>query len=544
MNQIDNSIKVRLLFLAAAVLITLICLISLTFLFTNKLFFSNLVSAGLIFFFSFLTLIMLFNLALLSKKYSHGKEITSTSGEKIVGLKEDELIADEGKYRSLFINSADAVFLWEVNESGKVEKLIEANEAACRMTGYTLNELLTMLPTDLNSEETIQQSAEGVREIVKNRSAKFEVIIKTKAGNKIDVEIHSHIFSLKNQHVILSICRDITSRKQIEKEMKLIKFSVDNASVGVLRTGKDGKILEVNKYICSLLGYSKEEICQKYIYEVDPDFPKEKWQNHRNMLRMQKSDSFETRHFKKNGELVPVEVTNTHIEFQGDEYSFSFVRDITERKTADQKIKNSLHEKELLLKEIHHRVKNNLQVISSLLFLQAQHFDNEEAEELFRISQNRVRTMALIHEKLYQSEDLASIDFSVYIKGLVAVLDESFGSYTKNINIEVAAEKIYLDINRAIPCGLIINELVTNSMKHAFEKIENGFIRIELNSDKENYSLIIHDNGKGIKLSTNIEESNSLGLRIVESLVQQLNGNLTLENAEGTKFIIKFPVAV
>ncbi|MBD2438938.1 PAS domain S-box protein [Nostoc sp. FACHB-110] len=216
--------------------------------------------------------------------------------------------------------------------------------------------------------------------------------------------------------------------------------------------------------------------------------------------------------------------------------------DISDRKQAVEQIQRSLEEKETLLKEIHHRVKNNLQIISSLLRMQSRRSDDEATLLMFTESQNRVQSMALIHEQLYQSADLHQINFGSYIKSLTDSLFRCYGINQKNIHLNIATNNIKLTLDNAIPCGLIINELVSNCLKYAFPGETQGKITIALKSAPENkLILIVQDDGVGIPATLDWETANSLGLRIVKNLVRQLKGNILLERDRGTAFYIDFP---
>jgi len=217
-------------------------------------------------------------------------------------------------------------------------------------------------------------------------------------------------------------------------------------------------------------------------------------------------------------------------------------RDITERKKTEKQIEASLHEKETLLKEIHHRVKNNMQIVSSLLDHQIQFIKDKNVIEIFAESQNRIASMALVHEKLYQSKDLAKIDFSDYISDLTANLFQSYQENSGKIRLNMNIENIQLDIDFAIPCGLIINELVTNSLKYAFPADRVGEIKIVFRRTIENtLELVISDNGIGIPPDLDFRKTGSMGLHLVTILAEnQLHGKINLNRNEGTEFIIEF----
>jgi two-component sensor histidine kinase len=212
--------------------------------------------------------------------------------------------------------------------------------------------------------------------------------------------------------------------------------------------------------------------------------------------------------------------------------------EMLERLRAEEQIRLSLREKEVLLKEIHHRVKNNMQIISSLLNLQSEKISNENAE-VFRESQNRIKTMALIHEKLYQSSDLSYIDFGEYADGLASYLIRSY-AISREVSIDLAVQNIPLGIDLAIPCGLIINELVSNSLKYAFKDGHDGTVHIGLARDDNTYTLRVSDDGPGLPNGFDYRDSPSLGLQLVNTLVGQLEGTIELDSTAGAAYTIRF----
>jgi two-component sensor histidine kinase len=215
--------------------------------------------------------------------------------------------------------------------------------------------------------------------------------------------------------------------------------------------------------------------------------------------------------------------------------------EIAERKRAEEQIKASLGEKEVLLKEIHHRVKNNLQVVSSMLQLQSKNIKDKETVEMFQESRNRVRSMALVHERLYQSKDLARVDFAKYIRSLASYLCRSYGVNTNVIQLKTNLHDVFLGVDTAIPCGLILNELVSNSLKHAFPEGREGEIRIELRLDgNDKFTLMVSDNGVGLLEDLDFRNTESLGLQLVNTLVNQLEGTIELDRRGGTTFKITF----
>jgi two-component system response regulator len=230
--------------------------------------------------------------------------------------------------------------------------------------------------------------------------------------------------------------------------------------------------------------------------------------------------------------------------------------DITEQRKAENEIRKSLEEKEVLLREIHHRVKNNLQIISSLINLQSNGIDDKKVYDAFKEIQNRVKSIALIHEKLYQSKDISKINFADYIPKLASDLCRSY-DISPLIDLEVDVDNVLLDINKALPCGLIINELITNSIKHAFKNVKTqefhyktsanelntvkkGKISISFRYTEDEYEMIVSDNGTGYPEDLDIENTETLGLRLVNSLKGQLNGEVELKNMDGAFFRLTF----
>jgi len=218
------------------------------------------------------------------------------------------------------------------------------------------------------------------------------------------------------------------------------------------------------------------------------------------------------------------------------------IQDISERKQAEERIKSSLKEKEVLLSEVHHRVKNNMQVITSLLRLQSSKIKDKQYTDMFKNAEDRIRSMALIHEMLYQTKDFAKINFNDYAKRLANQLIRNYATAAGKIKLNINIEDIPIGLDKAIPCGLIINELISNSLKYAYPKGEEGEIRIVLRAvDSDEVDLIVSDDGTGISKEIDIGKTESLGLQLVHILAEdQLDGSLEVDREEGTAFKIRF----
>jgi len=266
-----------------------------------------------------------------------------------------------------------------------------------------------------------------------------------------------------------------------------------------------GKIIYWNDSAESIYGYTEDEMLGKNIKILYSNFDLEKKVplNIQTILELgEYIGEWEGR--RKDGSKVYVDLRETVLYGEKNEIIgiIGVSKDITQRKKVELKIKESLEEKEVLLQEIHHRVKNNLQIISSLLNLQTHYVEGEETINVLKDSQNRVKTMAIVHEKLYQSPNLKDINFKEYIEDLISVLFYSYGIESKNIKTLINLEDLKIDIDTAIPCGLIINELVTNSLKYAFPD-GKGILKVELTSKSDNIKLRVADNGVGLSSGMN-----------------------------------------
>ena len=218
----------------------------------------------------------------------------------------------------------------------------------------------------------------------------------------------------------------------------------------------------------------------------------------------------------------------------------SRVKVLLQTRRLSLQVNQLLKDKQILMKEIHHRVKNNLMIISSLLNLQSRYIKDDATREIFKESQTRAQSMALIHERLYRSGDLKSIDFPDYIRSLARDIFNTYNTRSGRIQLQMDVQDVMVDVNSAVPLGLIINELVTNSLKYAFSDDQEGIIRIEFHEEGDNYLLEVGDNGIGIPDDFDILKSDSLGMLLVNSLTSQIQGELELKRDQGTTFIIKF----
>ena len=335
-------------------------------------------------------------------------------------------------------------------------------------------------------------------------------------------------------------------RQKIESDLRAseerFRATFEQAAVGIALGGLDGRLLKINQRFCDMVGYSQAELLTKTFMEITYPLDLESdLQYVRQVMADEiKTFSMEKRYICKDGQILWGNLTVSLARKPSGEpdYFIGVVEDISDRKQAEKRLQASLQEKEVLLKEIHHRVKNNLQVISSMLDLQSQHLEDPQMLDMFDNSQYRIQSMALIHEQLYQSHDLAEIDFADYVENLVANLFLSFGLEGQGVKPIIKIEKLSLNLDTAIPCGLIINELVSNALKHGFSEGGPGEVCVEiyLQSD-EQFILIVRDTGIGFPADLDFQNvESSLGLQLVCTLTEQLRGTIELDRSQGTKF--------
>jgi len=240
------------------------------------------------------------------------------------------------------------------------------------------------------------------------------------------------------------------------------------------------------------------------------------------------------------GSEFPVEISLSPIDTEDGVLVLAAIRDITERKLVETTLRSSLKEKEVLLQEIHHRVKNNLQIVSSMLNLQTEKLSDPKAIELFKESQNRVRSIALFHEKLYQSRDLGRVEIGEYIRGLANGSFATYGVNPDDIVLTVQTEDIPLEVDAAISCGLIVNELVSNALKHAFPGRRQGQVAVTLSAAGTDVVLAVADDGVGFPADLDFRSPGTLGLKLVAIFTEQVRGTMDLTREPGTKFTLRF----
>ncbi|MBD2313598.1 PAS domain S-box protein [Desertifilum sp. FACHB-1129] len=433
--------------------------------------------------------------------------------------------------------------------------VIYVNKAFENMTGYTQADVLGKNCRFLQGKDKKQPSLEILRNAIRQGTA-CTVTLRNyrKDGSYFWNELSlSPIYdSLGKLTHFIGIQSDITERKQAEEDLQFttsrLSTLIENLQLGVLVKDEGKRVVMINQKFCdifnipiapgALIGADFSDLAETYQHLFAR--PEEFIRSHNRANQNRKIISNEEIEMRDGRILerdyVPIYVLG---EYSGNLWMY---RDITQRKQVENEIKSSLQEKEVLLKEIHHRVKNNLQVISSLLRLQSEYIKDEETLAIFTESYNRVQSMALIHEKLYQSSGLSKIDAAEYIQDLTKNLFRSYDISMGCIQLKLNVQSIQLDVDTAIPCGLIINELISNSIKYGFVGRTQGEIYIDLLQGVDSQvTLRIGDNGIGLPPDFDIEEVESLGLQLVAGLTEQIHGKIEIESTqEGTSFFIRF----
>ena len=428
------------------------------------------------------------------------------------------------------------------------------NPTFTKVTGYSREEAVGANPRLLKSDKHDSAFFEDFwSTLLAGESWHGEMINRRKDGSLYIDELHVAPVRHADGEIVHFISNqlDVTDRKRAEAENLRLVTAIEQASEGVVITDLDGAIQYVNPAFTRITGYTSDEVMGLNPRLLksgrhDAEFYRQLWCT----ILNGRTWHGEVINRRKDGTLYPEAMTITPVRgAQGAITNFIAIKqDIADRKRQEDQILASLHEKEMLLKEIHHRVKNNLQVISSLLELRSAGIPDDSVREKFRESQTRVRTMALIHEKLYRSKDFAHIDFGEYLSSLVADLFQSYQVNPDAVSFAVSGDKVLLGIDTAIACSLIVNELVSNCLKHAFpartprdRAAPRGLIAVAVNAGEGGkVRLVIRDNGKGFPPSLDFRNTQSLGLQLVNRLTEQVGGTIQMRANGGTEFEIEF----
>lgn len=333
-------------------------------------------------------------------------------------------------------------------------------------------------------------------------------------------------------------------RREVDAKLRLLATVVRDSNDAITVHDLEGKILAWNRGAERMYGFTEAEALGMNVSRIVPGDKRQ--EAHEIIAKVRAGtpvESLETNRVTKDGRLLDVWLTVTKlVDDDGNVVAVATTeRDVTEQKRTMRELEQALREKEFLIREIHHRVKNNLLVVQSLLRLPLKHLRDEEAKEYLRESLNRVKSMSMIHERLYRTHDLSSINASEYIYSLGRMLFNSYEVGADRIKLKFSVPDIPLDVDVMIPCALILNELISNALKYAFPGERKGTIRVELQkAPGDEYVLLVADDGVGLPSDLDVYKTESMGMQIVTSMVNQLNGNLVLSRDGGTEFRITF----
>ena len=458
---------------------------------------------------------------------------------------EQKLRESEDRYRLLYDASHDAILLTVPDG-----RILSANPAACRLFEQTEKEIQKIGRSGImdTSDPRLPLALEQ-----RTRTGRFrgELNCIRKNGQIFPAELSSSVFiDKKGDSKTCIIIRDITQRKLAEETLEMSeerfrKLFADNSAAMLMIDPDTGNIIEANKAAENFYGWSVEELRHMCIQEINT-LPPETIMDR--MAKTKKSGSmrFEFRHRRADGSIRDVEVFSSRIDLAEKNFLYSIIHDISERKHAEEALQASLAEKEVLLREVHHRVKNNMAAIIGLFNLHRQEMDDPKVREALLELSSRVRAMSLVHEKLYRSESLARIDFQGYLQSLISHLRTSFGS--PHIFCEINALGVEMPLDLAVPCGMIINELITNALKYAFPEawstatVKKKQIQVHMTHDNNTFILSVADNGVGLPPGFDLNTVKSLGLVLVRMLGQhQLGGRYSVDQTDGTRFDFSFP---
>jgi PAS domain S-box-containing protein len=496
----------------------------------------------------------------------------------------ESAIEDAKEYLDKIINSvADPIFVKDERH-----RWVLLNDAYCEFMGYSKHELIGRSDPDFfppqeakvfwkKDNEVFRTGGENVNEEYFTDATGFRHTILTRKAVYTDKS---------GRKFIVGVIRDVTELKENENRIRENEEFLDKVmnTIGDPVFVKDDKsvFVLVNDALCDILGLGREDILGRTLAEKLPkDQMDHFFEVDRMVLATGEENLCEEKLTGKGGIILTILTRKTrYTDKAGKNYVVGVIRDISERmrmeealrkardeledrviertrelsrrneelkvevaerKKGEERIKASLKEKEVLIKEIHHRVKNNLQLISSLLNLQAKYVKDPRDLEVFNDSQNRVRSMAFIHERLYQSGDLARIDFKEYLQSLTDYLFRSYSADPDSIRLGVSVEDVQLPVNSVIACGLIVNELVSNSLKYAFPGGRRGSISIGMHPGAGTIVLTVSDDGVGLPDGLDFRKTESLGLQLVTALVEQLDGHMDVDRSGGVRFVITFP---
>ncbi|MBL4706753.1 MAG: PAS domain S-box protein, partial [Flavobacteriales bacterium] len=456
--------------------------------------------------------------------------------------KEQALLKSETKFRNLY-HQTPAMF-HSVTVGGHI---LSVSDYWLEKMGYTKDEVIGKHISHYLTKNSKAQAETIIPLVAKKgfaNNVSYEFV--SKNGNVMDCLLSAVVDRNQNGEVtqLIAVIHDITKQKQAEKKNLLFQRALDIAPNAIFVTNcSDERIIEVNETACQMLGYTKDELLNMSIQQIDvTDIVHDPIQHREAMIALKERKQtlhFRSKNKRKDGSIVPVDISVRYVQIFNEEYFVTATRDIAEALITEEKLKQVANN-EMLLKEIHHRIKNNLQIVSSLISLQSSKSKDKEVIELNHQTNRRIKSISLIHELLYNSNSVATASSAKYINELVNYISDSI-STDKNINFEIEIDDFELDLDLAIPTGLVLTELITNCYKHAFSEQKDGTITILVKRSDTATKITLFDNGKGIS-DDSYESKNTLGTTLIKSLVKQLKAELLIENRNGFYCEISIPL--
>jgi PAS domain S-box-containing protein len=458
------------------------------------------------------------------------------------------LQASETRYRRLFETAQDGILILNA-ETGEID---DVNPYMIDMLHYSREELLGMKLWEVSPFKDTVLNRAAFEELQDKGYIRYKDLpLETKEGKPVAVEFVSNVYKASGNKVIQCNIRNITERKEMDRKLQeAVLFQqrlIDALPVPVFYKDSEGRYLGCNSSFEKFFGNKKEEVTGKSVYELSPkEFADLYHEKDRALLQNPGIQIYEST-VKDRGGVVHNVIFHkaTFSNMDGSVGGLiGAILDITDRKRAEVQLHASLREKDILLREIHHRVKNNMQVIIGLLDLQASSSGNPELMEMLNKGQSRIRSMALVHEKLYASKDFTRINLAGYLRTLSQDLFQSYKINPGKIDLIIQTDGVYVDINKAIPCGLVLNELISNVLKHAFPGDRQGELQIIIREEKNTeMEIVVRDNGMGLPDDVDINQPRTMGLNLVNGLVKkQLKGQMEVRRDNGTEIRIKFPL--
>jgi len=462
----------------------------------------------------------------------------------------NELQESEQKYRELVENANSIIVRWSQNGG----KILFMNEFGLKYFGYTQEEIAGrhLVGSIVPENESTGRDLTALLDKIISNPQDFEQSINENVrsnGERVWISWTNKVMTDGEGKVleVLSIGSDITERKRAEDALREVtqrlQLATDSGHIGIWDRDIQSGTLLWNDKMFEIYGVSKNSFTPSFDawqHCLHPEDYDRAMEASRAAFLGEQEFIIEYRILLPDGAMKWIRADSRVIRDAGGKplRMIGINRDISKRKFEEIKSQASLREKEMLLKEIHHRVKNNLQVISSMLSMQARNVGDETVLSVLRESQNRVRAMAAVHSMLYKSNNFAEINFGVYIQDMAKQLFSSYNINPEVISLSISVENVLLSIETAIPCGLIINELISNALKHAFPDNKTGEIKIELSQGNSEIRIIFEDNGVGFPENVDFKKADTLGLDLINLLVEQLEGTIELHRNGGTRYMI------